>query len=173
MRALRFVPVTELAAAAIAEYRAAFPDDRARVTCDPARIPGLDRLECFDGVPVWLNYCRSIAGKITWYALTDGNRILGMLTLRHRLEYDDDDIEFASHIGYSVRPDERGRGYAKEMLRRAVPKAREIGIDRLRIICIESNTASRRTIEGCGGVLVDRITGEESGLTVCRYDIHI
>ena len=33
------------------------------------------------------------------------------------------------------------------------------------------NTASRRTIERAGGAYLDSLTGEESGLTVLRYDL--
>lgn len=171
MSEMRFVSVTELSAAVVDEYRAAFPADRQRVTLDPKRIPGIDHLEEFADTAAWLTFCKAMAGKVSWYALTRNGRILGMLCLRHRLEFDDDEGDFASHIGYSVRPDERGRGHAGEMLRQILPRAREAGVERLRIICMTDNIASRRTVEGAGGVLMDCITGEESGLTVCRYDI--
>ena len=157
----------------IAEYRAEFPSDRMRVTLDPDRIPGLDYLEAYDSVQDWLRFCETMAGKISWFMAVrkDDEKIVGFCCLRHGLEYDDDDIEFASHIGYSIRPSERGKGYAKEQLRLALIEAKALGLQRVRIVCRDCNIGSIRTIMANGGVFVDAIHGEESGLTIHRYDI--
>lgn len=160
-------------AARIAEYRAEFASDRMRVTLDPNRIPGLDDLENYAHVQDWLRHCEAMKDRITWYMAVrqaDG-KIVGFSCLRHRLEYDDDDIEFASHIGYSIRPSERGKGYAKEQLRLVLRKARELGIDEVRIVCRDINVGSSRTILANGGRFVDALHGEESGLTIHRYDV--
>ena len=157
----------------IENYRAEFPRDRMQATADPDRIPGLDCLEDFDRVEDWLSFCALQRGKISWYMAvrkSDG-RIVGFCCLRHRLEYDDDDPDFASHIGYSVRPSERRKGYAKEQLRLLLQKAKEAGITRVRIICRDLNEGSRRTILANGGIYIDSIRGEESGMTIERYDI--
>ena len=157
----------------IREYRDEFPADRLRVTYDPDRIPGMDYLEKYNNIQDWIEFCDSVKDKITWYMSVrrcDG-KVVGFSCLRHSLEYDDDDIEFASHIGYSIRPEERGKGYAKEQLRLVLEKAWELGIDPVRIICSDTNDASRRTILACGGRFIDSVYGEESGLTVNRYEI--
>lgn len=173
MNDLTLARVTAADEEAIAEYRAAFPAERARVTLEPERIPGLDRLEAFADVAAWLAFTRTMAGRISWYALRHAGekRILGMICLRHSLADDDDEGDFASHVGYSVRPDARRRGHASAMLKLLLPEARGVGIGSLRIICMADNTASRRTILRCGGVYLDAMTGEESGLTVLRYDL--
>lgn len=67
-----------------------------------------------------------------------------MLQIRHYLN--DYLKEFGGHIGYSVRPCERGKGYAKRMLEMALPHCKKIGIDKVLITCIESNIASEKTI---------------------------
>lgn len=171
MDEIRLAEPTQADAERIAEYRAEFP--RSQVTCDPDRIPGLDGLEDFDSVADWLRYCETMRGKITWYMAVrnSDDRIVGFCCLRHRLEYDDDDPEFASHIGYSIRPSQRCRGYAKAQLRLALQKAREAGIITARVICLDSNEGSNRTILACGGRRVDALYGPESGLTVNRYDV--
>lgn len=80
---------------------------------------------------------------------SDG-RLVGMLQVRH---YFNEYLEkYAGHIGYSVRPSERRKGYAKEMLRLALPFCKSIGLDRVLIACEPGNPASRRTILANGGV---------------------
>jgi len=159
----------------ILEYRAEFPAERMRVTYDPSRIPGMDYLENYENVFEWLQFCEDMSDKITWYMAireSDG-RIVGFIVFRHKLEYDDDDIEFASNFGYSVRPSERGKGYAKEQLRIGLQKAKELGLAKVRIVCRDINIGSNKTILANGGVYVDMIHGEESGMNINRYDIRI
>lgn len=175
MEDIRLVPVTAADAQRAAAYRAAFPAERERVTFDPERIPGMDGLESCGSVEEWLRGCEAMAGRVTWFMsvrASDG-KVIGFLVLRHSLEEDDDDIGFASHIGYSIRPDERGRGYAKRQLQLGLRQARSIGLSRVRLVCCDSNTASDRTIRACGGVYVDSIVGEESGLRINRYDVDL
>ena len=159
----------------IEAYRAEFPAEGMPVTFDPERIPGLDFLENYDSAADWLRFCESMAGKISWYMTvreSDGKAV-GFLCLRHRLEYDDDDPEFRSHIGYSIRPGERRKGYGRTQLRLGLEKAREIGLPKVRVICRDTNIASNKTILANGGVYVDTIHGEESGMNVNRYDIFL
>lgn len=173
MSELKLVKVSANCTGLLETYRAAFPADRERVTYAAERIPGLDHLEEYQTLPEWLAYCQSMEGKISWYLSvrqSDGKAV-GSVCLRHRLEYDDDDPEFCSHIGYSIRPDERSKGYAREQLRLTLEKARQLGLAQVRILCLDTNEGSRRTILANGGMYVDSLHGEESGLTVCRYDV--
>jgi predicted acetyltransferase len=57
------------------------------------------------------------------------------------------------HIGYCIRPSERGRGYGNMILRETLKKAAQINIPRALLTCEEGNTASRLVIESCGGIL--------------------
>lgn len=77
-------------------------------------------------------------------------RIVGMIQLRHRLS--DYLREFGGHVGYSVRPDERRKGYAAWMLTELKNYARGRGMFRLLVTCDVDNEASRRTILHGGGV---------------------
>ena len=78
------------------------------------------------------------------------NKLVGMLQVRHC--FNDYLEKYAGHIGYSVRPSERRKGYAKEMLKMALPFCREIGLDRVLITCIDGNIGSEKTILANGGV---------------------
>ena len=159
----------------ISEYRAEFPVERERLAYAPSRIPGMDYLEKYDNVLDWLAFCESMAAKLTWYMAVrkSDSRPVGFIVFRHKLEYDDDDMEFASNFGYSIRPSEQGKGYAKEQLRLGLQKAKALGLDKVRMICRDVNIGSNKTILANGGVYVDTIHGEVSGLNVNRYDIQM
>ena len=98
-------------------------------------------------------------------------RIVGMIQLRHR--FNDFLAEYAGHIGYSVRPDERRKGYAKWMLTHVLPEARKIGLSRVLVTCDEDNVGSRRTIEANGGVIERTTYLESEGETLRRYWIEL
>lgn len=78
------------------------------------------------------------------------NKLVGMIQVRHR--FNDYLEKYAGHIGYSVRPSERCKGYAKTMLKMTLPYCRKIGIDHVLIACIDGNIGSEKTILANGGV---------------------
>lgn len=78
------------------------------------------------------------------------NKLVGMIQVRHC--FNEFLEKYAGHIGYSVRPSERRKGYAKEMLRMALPFCREIGLEKVLISCIDGNIGSEKTILANGGV---------------------
>lgn len=94
----------------------------------------------------------------TQFVLTDADtgRIYGMLQVRHELN--DYLQRFAGHIGYSVRPTERRKGYAKKMLAQALDYCRvTLGLKKVLVSCLVENEASRRTILSCGGVFEETV----------------
>lgn len=81
----------------------------------------------------------------TTYFAMDGGRIVGTIQVRHSLN--DYLLRFGGHIGYGVRPSERRKGYAAQMLSLALEKCRELGIGRVLVTCHDENIGSARTIE--------------------------
>ncbi len=79
--------------------------------------------------------------------------LVGRVSIRHELNAFLRDV--AGHIGYGVRPRERRRGHATEMLRQALVVARAQGIDPVLVTCEQDNAASAIIIERAGGVLED------------------
>ena len=60
------------------------------------------------------------------------------------------------HIGYSVVPWKRGRGYATRALQLLLPQAGEEGLAYIELTTDSDNIASRRVIEANGGKLIER-----------------
>lgn len=100
----------------------------------------------------------------------DDGRLVGMVSIRHRLT---EALEFeGGHIGYSVRRSERRKGYATQMLKRALSICAEMGIDKALVTCDKGNTGSIRVIEANGGVLQSEFTNDDDA-RVRRYWIAV
>ena len=105
------------------------------------------------------------------YVREEDEKIVGMLQIRHTLN--DYLRQFGGHIGYSVAPSERRKGYASRMLRTALPICKELGLDRVLITCNDYNEASRRTILSNGGRFESTAFEPEENETLERYWIDI
>jgi predicted acetyltransferase len=64
------------------------------------------------------------------------------------------------HIGYSVVPWKRRRGYATEALRLILLEARSIGLSYVDLTTSPPNIASQHVITKNGGVLLGNVTGD-------------
>ena len=79
------------------------------------------------------------------------------------------------HVGYSVVPWKRRRGYATLALRELLPDLAAEGLRYVEIVTDPDNMPSRRVIEGNGGVLMEEFTKPASlgGTRALRYHITI
>lgn len=82
---------------------------------------------------------------------TSDNKIVGVIDLRHHLGNPVLSL-WGGHFGYIVRPSERKKGHAREMVRQNLEKCKELGLHEVMITCNRSNIASERTILANGGV---------------------
>jgi predicted acetyltransferase len=94
-----------------------------------------------------------LPGHELW--IWDGD-FCGRINLRYQLGTEALPPWVSGHIGYSVVPWKRRRGYATEALRQVLPLARAAGLAWVELTCSPNNPASRRVIEANGGALVDR-----------------
>ena len=98
------------------------------------------------------------------------NRIVGTIQIRHILN--EKLLRRGGHIGDGVRPTERGKGYATEMIRLAIEECKKLNLTKVLMVCYEQNVASRKTILANGGVLENKILAE-NGKVYERYWIDV
>ncbi|MCL2407864.1 MAG: GNAT family N-acetyltransferase [Defluviitaleaceae bacterium] len=75
----------------------------------------------------------------------------------------------AGHISYSVRPTERNKGYATEILTKAASVCHTVGLNDIVVTCDADNHASAAVIRKCGGVLEEEFYSDSYGCMLQRY----
>ena len=168
---MKLIKISEDYAEQIKNYRQEFLD--AGDTMD-----GCGSLRVMDDPYEFIRKCRDYESPKTLpeglviatqflFVRKDDNRLVGMLQVRHY--FNDYLSKFGGHIGYSVRPSERRKGYAKAMLAAVLPFCREIGLDKVLITCYEDNIASAATILSCGGRFESLIYEPNEKINYKRY----
>lgn len=134
---------------------------------DPSNFPAM--LEKLEHMSLGIGLNENQVESSTYWLVNDENRVLGATNIRHRLN--ESLLKKGGHIGYGIRPSERRKGYATEILRLAMEIAREKGMKRALVTCDAENLGSARTILKNGGVLETEII--ENGVSCQRYWIDL
>ena len=137
----------------------------------------LDRYLESSGYEEWLDEIRylefnSDSSKVsasTFFMVDDNDFIIGMVNIRHTLN--DKLLFHGGNIGYSIRPTERGKGYAKIALFLALKECFSLGLTRVLITAEDNNVPSYRTIEALGGVMENKVL--DDGKYFRRYWIDV
>ena len=104
-----------------------------------------------------------------FYVREDDDRIVGMINIR--LALSDFLREEGGHIGYSVRPTERRKHYATDMLKAGVEVLNTIGTNEVFVSCDKENLASSGTILNNGGRLIKEKYSETFKEMIQMYSI--
>ena len=86
-----------------------------------------------------------------FFVREEDEKIVGMINIR--LALNDFLKEEGGHIGYCVRPTERKKRYATEMLSSVLQFCKTIGLSKVLVTCKQRNIASAGVIRNCGGLL--------------------
>lgn len=141
-------------------------------------VSGLNRyLDDYEGWLEKLEYYKSIEPNEEWvpsesYLLVreEDNKVVGMINLR--LVLNESLKKFGGHIGYSIRPSERKKGYNKINLYLMLKRCCEIGLDEVLLDCSVDNPGSYKTMESLGGIRIDKYYNEQYGWCY-RYSINV
>ena len=116
-----------------------------------------------------LQITEEVDGKVpdaTLFCLDlDKNIFVGAVNIRHYLT--EEMLVNAGHIGDGIRPSERRKGYATEMIGLALEEAKKLGIHRVLMCCDKENIASAKSIINNGGILENEVV--VNGVTEQRY----
>ena len=93
------------------------------------------------------------------------NLMVGAVNIRHDLN--DYLLKYGGHIGDGIRPSERRKGYATEMIRLALEECRKLGLTRVLMTCDKNNIGSAKSIIRNGGILENEVL--EKGVIKQRY----
>ena len=144
---------------------------------DESKFAGCGNLERCESAQEWIDTVNMLSStehcpedrvpSNTYLAVREeDNKIVGIIDLRHHIDHPILGT-WGGHIGYSVRPGERGKGYAGEMLRQNLINCRNLNIEKVLVTCDETNTTSQKIILSNGGVYENSI--EVDGNIVNRY----
>lgn len=131
----------------------------------------------------WLIYLSKVQNKDYAYSINfvpnrtfflireKDNKIVGMINIR--LELNEKLKNSGGHIGYSIRPTERKKGYNKINLYLGLKKCFEYNIKDAWLDCVVSNLGSVKTIQALGGNLIKEDFSDKYGEVVQMYTINV
>ena len=125
------------------------------------------------------NYCENLEIRdnsldrvpdSTFFCLDEERDIfVGAVNIRHYLN--EALLLNGGHIGDGVRPSERRKGIATQMIGMALTECKKLGIERVLMVCDQDNIGSAKSIQKNGGVLENEIVVD--GVTEQRYWIEL
>ena len=106
----------------------------------------------------------------TFFCLDEERDIfVGAVNIRHYLN--ELMLLNGGHIGDGVRPSERRKGIATQMIALALDECKKLGIHRVLMVCDKDNIGSAKSIQKNGGVLENEVIVD--GVTEQRYWIEL
>lgn len=172
---LNLVKATDLPASKVMEFRQAFLSAGERSINGSRGLHNYDKYEGW----IWLvKECEKPENTLlgvqasTYFAVRKSDdAVVGCIELRHTLN--ESLAVIGGHIGYSVAPKERRKGYATRMLTQVLEEAKKAGLSRVLLTCDMDNIGSYKTVEACGGVREQEEPYELDGESYFKYWIEL
>lgn len=114
----------------------------------------------------------NVPARTYFLVRSNDRRIVGMINIR--LALNEKLKKYGGHIGYSIRPTERGKGYNKINLYLGLRVCQEYGIDKVLLDADKDNPASWKTMEALGGMQVREFFDDEHSHCIIKdYEIDV
>ena len=113
----------------------------------------------------------AVPSKTYFLIRESDNKIIGMTNIRLVLNEMLKDL--GGHIGYSICPSERKKGYNKIQLYLALIECKKNNLDIIMLDCLKENEASWKTIKALGGYLVKEQVKKYHNKNVIVQDYNI
>lgn len=130
----------------------------------------------YDDFDYYLNHLETSEPKdglvpdSTFFCLDEERNIMvGAVNIRHYLN--EPLLAHGGHIGDGIRPSERRKGYATQMIKLALEECKKLGIQKVLMVCDKENIGSAKSIIKNGGVLENELM--ENGKIEQRYWIEL
>lgn len=137
---------------------------------DNDKFAGCGCLETCSSAKEWIEAVRlgsnnnlpegKVSSNVYLAVRKEDNRIVGVIDLRHHINHPILGT-WGGHIGYYVRPTERRKGYASEMLKLNLLNAKRLGLEKVLVTCGADNIGSEKTILANDGVFEKDIAVKE------------
>lgn len=138
-------------------------------------VHGSCRLDSFTNYHDWIAYYHRVhqgsepsapAGSTYFVCEKQSGQLVGMVEIRHGIN---EAVYRYGHIGYSVAPRHRRKGYGTVVLAWALDAAAKLGIPSPTLCCYANNVPSRRAMEKNGLAVYASYVEEQTGNTILMY----
>ncbi|MBJ8350028.1 GNAT family N-acetyltransferase [Streptococcus zalophi] len=154
-----------------------------REAFDEEHIYGGANLAQYEKIADWLSYLEKMSDESTCppdrapsttflCVRQSDNAIVGMCNIRHHIKTAFL-LNIGGHIGYSIKPSERLKGYATRQLHLALLEAQKMGLEKVLLTCAEDNIGSEKTILANGGIYEDTRYDASDDENIKRYWIDL
>ncbi len=114
------------------------------------------------------NLDKRYSSTSSYFVINENDRLIGAASLRHYLTVEG--YNTWGHIGYGVRPSERRKGCAVQILKMMLDEAKANKMRKVLVAAHTSNIGSVKVIESCGGRLENIVADpDEKGETINCY----
>ncbi|MDO5475467.1 MAG: GNAT family N-acetyltransferase [Candidatus Saccharibacteria bacterium] len=149
---------------------------------DGSRLDGTNRLKQYiDDYSSWIKRLDEdlkrepnedrVPAETYFLVRESDNRIVGMINIRLTLNHNL--WNFGGHIGYSIRPSERRKGYNKINLYLALCICERRGIEVVLLDCAKDNLGSSKTMRALGGKMIYEYFDSKENTIVQNYVIDV